>query len=160
MAAVFQRFERDGLHFEYPENWQIEQSEAEDGWAVIVQSPGTAFMLVSVHDQRPSVEELLEASLVALREEYPDLEMETATETIAGYRAPGFDIQFFSMDLTNSCWTRSFRTPRRSVLILCQTNDAELEEVEPIFQTMRETMEVAEKGSGRQTGPTAEEQED
>ena len=136
------RFETQGLAFSYPDNWQIEEAETEQGWSVTVQSPGTAFLLINVQDDRPSVQEVIDTTLAALREDYPELEAEPSSERIAGRTARGHDIQFFSLDLVNTCWTRCFRTADRTILILCQTSDLELETAEPVFRAIRASIEI------------------
>ena len=141
MPAVF---ERNGLRFLYPENWSLEQEATEDGWSVTVQSPTTAFLLLSVYPSRPPVKEMLDTALGALRETAPDLEVEEASETIAKRHAQGHNISFFSLDLTNTCWTRSFRTPMGTVLILCQATDLELEDTEPVLRAMRASLEIVD----------------
>ncbi len=141
MAASY---EREGIRFQYPENWRVETSESAEGWSVAVHSPQTAFMLLTVSRDRPPVEETLETTLSALREDYPDLESEESTERIAQHRAQGRDVQFFSMDLTNSCWLRSFRTSATTILILSQTSDLELELMEPVLRAIRASLEVAD----------------
>ena len=85
---------------------------------------------------------MLDTALSALREDYPDLETEEAVEQIAGYRARGYDVQFFSLDLSNSCWIRSFRTPQQTVLILAQANDLELAETEPVLRAIRASLQL------------------
>lgn len=139
MPAVF---EGGGLRFLYPENWNVEENPSDDGWSVTLQSPGTAFMLINVYPDRPKVQDVLDTTLTALREDYPDLEATAAVEQVAHHRATGHDIQFFSMDLTNTCWTRSFRTPQQTVLILCQTSDVELDVMEPVLRAVQASLEV------------------
>jgi hypothetical protein len=139
MAAIF---ERDGIRFQYPENWLVETTDSADGWSVTLQSPQTAFMMISVNPERPPVKEVLDTTLSALRADYPELEAEAATETIAQHRAQGHDVQFFSMDLTNSCWLRSFRTAHATILILSQANDLELDLMEPVFRAIRASLQV------------------
>jgi hypothetical protein len=137
-------FERDGLHFRYPDNWDVEPADSTDGWSVLLQSPQTAFVLISVHPDRPEVEEVLETALAALREDYPELEAEKVADRVAKRPARGYDIQFFSMDLVNTCWVRSFRTKTQTVLMMFQTNDLELEDVEPVFQAIKASVAVGE----------------
>ena len=135
-------FESQGLRFLYPENWLVEQGETEQGWSVTVQSPGTAFLLVSVDKARPSVQQVLDTALATLRDDYPDLEAEPATERIAGRTARGYDVQFFSLDLVNSCLLRGFRAGDQTLLILCQASDLELEAVEPVLRAIRASLEL------------------
>lgn len=141
MPAVF---EGGGLRFLYPENWRLEEEATEEGWSVTVQSPETAFLVVSIYPARPPVKEVLETALGALRENAPDMEVEDASESIAKHHAVGHDVRFFCLDLTNTCWTRSFRTNEHTVLILCQTNDTELDYAEPVLRAMRASLELIE----------------
>jgi len=141
MAACY---EREGIRFQYPENWRVETTESAEGWSVAVYSPQTAFMLLTVNRDRPPVAGTLETTLSALREDYSDLESDESTEIIAKRRAQGRDVRFFSMDLTNSCWLRSFRTGAGTILILSQTSDLELELMEPVLRAIRASLEVAD----------------
>ena len=125
MAA---RFDDGGIRFQYPENWRLEREENETGWTVSLQSPGTAFMMVCLREDLPTPDQVAEAALDALREEYPELEADDCVDNLAGQPAIGHDIRFISLDLTNTCWTRSFYSAEGTVLVLCQANDLELEE--------------------------------
>ena len=124
-------FADDGLRFQYPEDWLLEREDNETGWTVTVQSPGTAFLLVCLRTDMPAIEEVADAALAALREDYPDLEADDCIGSLAGQAAIGHVIRFFSLDLTNTCWTRSFYSAHGTYLVLWQVNDLELEESEP-----------------------------
>jgi hypothetical protein len=135
-------FEDGGIRFKYPANWQVEREENEAGWTVALQSPDTAFMTISLREDMPSVDQLAETALAALREEYPDLEAEDCVDSLAGQPAVGHDIRFFSFDLTNTCWTRSFYSSRGTVLVLCQVNDLELDTNEPVLWAICASLQV------------------
>jgi hypothetical protein len=139
MAAMF---DDDGIRFQYPENWRLERDESEDGWTVTVQSSETAFLLLSVNAELPSSEDMLAATLAALQAEYKDLEYEDCVDSIAGQPAVGHDIRFISLDLTNTCWTRSFYSAAGTVLVLCQCNDLESEINEPVLRAICASLEV------------------
>jgi hypothetical protein len=49
------------------------------------------------------------------------------------------------MDLTNTCWTRSFYSARGTVLVLCQINDLELDTNEPILRAMCASLELEDE---------------
>ncbi len=118
-------FNRAGITFSYPDNW-VEESEAnENGWTVIIQSPGTAFLSLTVDESLPPMGELADAALDAFKAEYPDLESEPVCETIANRPAVGYDVDFFSLDLTNSCDIRSLSAGIGTILILSQATDSE-----------------------------------
>ena len=138
------QFDEDGIRFRYPENWSLEREDSEEGWTVSVQSPGTAFLMLCLRRDCPTPDSMIESVTSAMREDYPELEVEDRVESVAGQPAVGQDIRFFSLDLTNTCWTRSFYTANGTLLLLCQSNDLELDEAEPVLRAMCASLEVAE----------------
>jgi hypothetical protein len=141
MAA---QFDDGGIRFRYPENWSLEREDSEEGWTVSLQSPGTAFLMLCLRSDMPPPDQMTETALDALRADYPDLEADDCVESLAGQPAVGHDIRFFSLDLTNTCWTRSFYTAQGTVLLLCQTSDLELETTEPVLRAICASLEVEE----------------
>ncbi|MGE3805507.1 MAG: hypothetical protein AB7K24_12600 [Gemmataceae bacterium] len=141
MAAVF---ENTGVRFRYPESWQLEREESDEGWTVYVQSPGTAFAMITLRDDA-TPGELAQIALDALREDYPELEADDCVDSLAGQPAIGHDVQFFSFDLTNTAWIRSFASACGTVLVLCQTSDLELEAHEPILRAICASIELEDE---------------
>jgi hypothetical protein len=135
-------FDDAGIRFRYPANWRLEREKSDCGWTVSVQSPGTAFLTVTLDEDMPSADDMADTALAALRDVYPELEADDCLDSIAGQPAIGHDMRFFSLDLTNTCWTRSFYCARGTVLVLCQTNDLELETNEPVLRAICASMEV------------------
>ena len=107
-----------------------------------LQSPDTAFLMLCLREDMPTTDEMAESALEALREEYPELESQERVEEIAGQPAVGHDIQFFSLDLTNTCWTRSFYSGRGTLLVMAQVNDLELETNEPVLRAICASIQV------------------
>jgi hypothetical protein len=138
-------FQEDGVSFQYPDSWRLEREDTENGWTATLQSPGTAFLTVTLDGNMPETEAMAEAALEALRSEYPTLEASPQIDTLAGQMAIGHDIQFFSFDLTNSCWTRSLYADAGTLLVLCQTSDLELEEYEPVLRAICASLKVEEE---------------
>jgi hypothetical protein len=138
------RFAESGVRFRYPENWRLEREETDTGWTVSVQSPGTAFFMVCYRDDRPTPQEMLGAALEALRDDYPDLEVEDCLDSLAGQPATGHIIRFFSLDLTNTCWTRSFYGSDGTILVLWQVNDLELDTTEAVLRAICTSLQVDE----------------
>jgi hypothetical protein len=135
-------FQEDGVTFSYPASWQLDREETENGWTALVQSPQTAFVVVSYDPNLPTPAEMADTALEALREEYPDLESEPKVESMAGQAAVGHDIRFFSLDLTNTCWVRSFYADAGTVLVMCQCTDIELEQNEPLLRAIGASLRV------------------
>jgi hypothetical protein len=141
MAA---RFDRDGIGLSFPENWKLDLEDSENGWTISLQSPDTAFLLVSLYEDMPESAEVAQTTLDAMRAEYEDLESEEIFETVAGQPAVGHDIRFFSLDLTNTCWVRSFYGANGTVLVFWQTTDMELIKNGPVLDAICASLTVEE----------------
>lgn len=209
MPAVY---EAHGLRFLYPENWQLDEQLGDAVLSISVQSPDTAFWMISLYESQPaatdtaedhlsptdlakrqpqSATDLAEApsatdvaprspdratpregqpaatdvpkeqppatdtaethraatdvadeALAALREDYPELDADPARETIAGQPAVGHNISFVSLDFINTCWTRAFRLPNRTVLILSQANDRELPQAQLVLRAISKSLAI------------------
>jgi hypothetical protein len=137
-------FQADGIRFQYPDNWQLTREDAQTGWTVSVQSPATAFFILTFDEEMPEVGAVAETVLEALRADYPDLEAEPALESLAGQPAMGHDITFFSLDLTNTCHSRCFYSDAGTILLMWQANDLELEAVEPVLKAICASLQVEE----------------
>jgi hypothetical protein len=118
-------YQREGIAFQYPENWELAPEEYESGWTVSVQSPGTAFLTLTLDESMPGAGTLADAALEAIRSEYKQIDVEPVSATVAGLPAVGHDVEFFAFDLTNSCFIRSFTTGRGTVLVIGQATDLE-----------------------------------
>jgi hypothetical protein len=139
---VIGTFDEAGIRFRYPENWKLEREDTEGGWTVSLQSPETAFATIGLYQDGPDVEGVAETALAAMREDYPDLEAEDCVDSLAGRPAIGHDIRFFSLDLTNTCWIRSFYCSRGTIVVMCQVNDLELEKNEPVLRAICASLQV------------------
>ena len=138
------QFQADGVRFQYPDTWRLTREDAETGWTVSVESPETAFFMLTFDDQMPEVGLVAQTVLDALRADYPDLEAEDALESLAGQPALGHDIRFFSLDLTNTCRTRCFYSDYGTILVMWQANDLELDQVEPVLRAMCASLRLDE----------------
>lgn len=141
---MLQRFERDGITFNYEDSWKLEQEDSPSSWTVLLQGPGTAFITLTLDTDMPTQDEVLQAVLDALKPDYPSLEVEPCVETVAGQLAMGQNIDFFALDLTITCTTRCFYSDRGTVLVLCQAADIDMEEAEPVFKAIRASLRVEE----------------
>jgi hypothetical protein len=147
MPAMTAIFDDHGIRFEYPADWEVDVIEDDARATVAVQSPtGLAFTMVTIDADRPTPAELADEALAAMREEYPDLDAVPALETIDGHKAIGHDVEFISLDVPNACVIRSYRTPRRTILVFAQWSDLddeedENEEPETLARALRRSLE-------------------
>jgi hypothetical protein len=139
-----QHYQADGISLDYPDDWKLDREESGDGWTVQLQSAGTAFLTLTCDKSGATAEEIAAAALDALKAEYPTLEVQAKVGNLAGQMAVGHDIQFFSLDLTNTCWTRSIYGAEGVLLLLCQCNDLELEQYEPVLRAICDSLTVEE----------------
>ena len=134
-------YEDHGIRFEYPGEWELEVTDDGPVTTVALQSPGgLAFALVTTDDSRPAPAEVANEALSAMREEYPNLDATPTLETINGHNAVGHDVEFISLDMTNTCAIRCFRTPRRTVLVFGQWSDLD-EDSEDLIRDVRQSLE-------------------
>lgn len=133
---MIESFDRDGVRFKYPANWRpdAESADADGGaWTVVLQSPGTAFLLVSLRPEAATPAELADETLAALTAEYPQLDAEDVVETLAGRPAIGHDVDFLTLDTAVSCRTRCVDTPAGPVLLMGQTGEYDRPTAEAVF---------------------------
>ena len=135
------RFERMGLVFDFPDDWAVELdadggSEVGGSPAVTLLSPGGGFWSVSRHDGDGNARLLAEAVVAQMRSEYQDIDIEAASDTIGGHVLPGFDFNFYCLDLTNTATVRTIQTPGALHVVFCQADDREWDRVSPVFAAM------------------------
>ena len=135
-------YDNSALRFAYPDDWELVETPSDDGLTISLQSPGSMFIFVTLYDRQVPPQRLADEALAAMREEYPDLDACPVSQTIADWPAIGHDVNFFSLDLTNTCWIRAFVSGRRSVLVFAQTNDLDLDGGDQFFRAICESMEL------------------
>lgn len=143
---MIQTFERDGIRFQHPATWVLEVEENDDGgWSVTVQSPETAFMLVSLRTDADNAAQLADQTLETLKADYKELDETNAVENFAGQVAIGHDIDFFTLDTTITCWTRCLQSPNGPVLVMCQVSEYDSERNEPVLRAICTSMTVEDE---------------
>ena len=142
MPALFNKL---GIYFQYPENWSLDQQDALSGErSVTVYSPGGAFWSVAIHPLEDDPGRLASSAVQAMRQVYSELDSEEAWDDVAGREIHGYDLNFYCLDLTNTALVRSFRGDDATYVILCQAEDREFAEIEPVFRAMTTSMVMHE----------------
>lgn len=130
-------FDQPGLCFAYPDNWRIEPADQTDGLrSVTVTAPGTAYWSVAIYPADSGPASLLQAAVAAMREEYPELEVEEVCVPYAGREMHGCDMRFHYLDLTNTASVRWFRERARLYLLMWQAEDREYDALSEVFEAM------------------------
>lgn len=134
-------YEDHGIRFQYPADWEMEVTDDGPVTTVSIQSPsGLAFAIVTMDETCPAPAEVADEALEAMREEYPTLDASPALETIANHGAAGHDVEFLSLDMTNSCEIRCFRTPRRTIFLFGQWSDLDSAENAAYFGDVKRSL--------------------
>ncbi|MBX3411155.1 MAG: hypothetical protein KF708_00445 [Pirellulales bacterium] len=130
-------FDRDGLHFQYPENWSVEEDDAAEGARTVsVNSPTGAFWQISIYPRGENPQRLLDTAVAAMREIYDSLETEEVHEQLGGRETTGYDLNFYCLDLTNTAVLRCWQTPIATYLLFYQAEDREYANVEAVFRAI------------------------
>jgi hypothetical protein len=138
-------FNRGGVHFQYPSDWTIEREEDGGAWSATVQSPGTAFAVLTLQPDAETPFTLAEQTLAALKAEYTGLEADEAVEPVAGLPAVGHDIEFLTLDTTTSAFTRCIDTLDGPLLLMAQTGGYDRAEHWPVLIAIKESLVVDEE---------------
>lgn len=126
-----------GIQFDYPDNWELEQFDDDaGGGAAVVSSPETAFWQISRHPAHTELEPLFDEALAALRSEYDHIEAFPASQNIDGREISGYDVNFYCLDLTNTCCLRAVQAEQATYLIIYQAEDRELAGLALVFEAM------------------------
>ena len=134
MPAVFEKF---GVRFLYPENWSITDID-DDSWprSVTLQSNDTGFWSLHVYPPLDQAKPVVDELVSAIRDEFSDLEVLPAEETLDDTPAAGVDIAFFYLDLLVEAKIRYVQTPSNTLVWHYQAESREFEQVEPVFQAI------------------------
>ena len=139
-------FSRDGVTFNYPEEWALDEDVTIEGWTATVQSPGTAFLLISLRPDADDPAQVADQTLEALKGDYPELDATDVTETIAGRLAIGYDVDFVALDATVACRIRALDADTGPLLILTQSGEMDRAKHEPALKAMVSSLEITEEG--------------
>lgn len=129
-------FTRDGVSVGYPVDWKLDLDDSGSGWTVTLDSPGTAFAVVSLRPDADGAGVVAAETLATLRAEYPDLDVEEVTDTLAGSPAVGHDLDVMTLDSTASIWTRAADTTAGPLLVLLQVSDYDRDQYEPALRAV------------------------
>jgi hypothetical protein len=137
-------FERDGILFRYPENWSCEtQDDPESGgWTVMVTSPETAFLMVSLQPDASDAGDLADQTLDSLRSDYKELDAEDVMETICGLPAIGSNVDFLTVDTPTVCRVRALDTFAGPLLLLAQVSEYDRPQNDPVLLAIVKSLDV------------------
>ncbi|MFM8272568.1 MAG: hypothetical protein ACKODX_09570 [Gemmata sp.] len=137
-------FERERIAIRYPDTWTVEEAEDAEtgGWTVAVQSPETAFFMMSLQPEARDPGDLADQSLDALKAEYAELDSEEVVEPICGQPAVGFNADFLTVDTATTCRVRCLDTFAGPLVLLAQVSDYDRERNDPVLLAIVNSLNV------------------
>ena len=133
MTAIY---ERSGVSFQYPENWQLDENRSEEATDVLVRSPGGAIWSLSMFPRACDPAEVAGESLRAMQAEYPELESELVEDTLTDVGLIGFDIDFICLDFIVTVSLRAFRLGDHTLCVTAQAESRDFDSLAEVFRAM------------------------
>ncbi len=130
-------FKGMGISFLYPDNWDLDEEEADSGrGSVTIYSPSGAFLSIGIYPRLIDPMGLAREAVDGILEEYSKADVEEAQQTISGRDLVGFDLNFFCMDLTSTAKVRCLRTDAATYAVFCQAEDSDFERLARVFEAV------------------------
>ena len=125
-----------GMKFDYPAGWLVTEEHSGEDLTLTAADEGVALWSVTLMPGRPDPKKVLKMALRAFEDEYNEVDIEEVKDVFSGHPAEGIDIDFESLELLNVASLRAFVTEDSTFLIMYQTTDDELNELEGVFEAM------------------------
>jgi hypothetical protein len=137
---MIRTYDKHGLKFQYPENWKLEEETVEDDSpSVSLYSPEGAFWSVTIYaDVDPA--SASEQALESMRVEYPDLDVDAVTESIAGQELVGYEMSFVCLDMVNTARVLCYGDDRSTYVLMYQAEDRDYTKLADVFSAVTTSM--------------------
>ena len=130
-------FEKNGLRFLYPDSWTLtEYSEAKEFHEVSLESPEGSIWSVSVFPADTRPKQLIQSCLEALQDQYDDLESSDFEGDYNGFKASGFDADFYCLDFLVTAQSRTLKHNGKTFSFFCQAESREFEKNQDVFDAI------------------------
>jgi hypothetical protein len=136
-------YEGHGISFRYPAGWELTEQVDDEATSITVASPETSFWSISLFQDAPSPQQVLNSAVEAFQEEYAEADVYASTARIGKRVGLARDVDFVCFELINSAFLRAFQTERFTVLVLYQGFDGELETTRPLLEAVSASLAFA-----------------
>lgn len=127
-------YDRQGVHFVYPENWKLSENRDADGFLeVSLESPTGCIWSASLFPAQSDSEELLQSTAGALGEQYDELEITHFEGNVGDFPSNGFNADFYCLDFLVTAQARVFQAANHTIHVFCQAESREFEELRDVF---------------------------
>jgi hypothetical protein len=133
MPSTFNDF---GVHFLYPDNWSILSCDSDESSdTVTLEMPNGGFFSVTNYSEPQAIDELLSKFAFAMREEYPQAEIEEIVTTPHGNEAT-LDLSFYYLDLLIVARVTAMTLGEQTVVVQVQAESRDFDAGELVFAAM------------------------
>jgi hypothetical protein len=136
-------FDAHGVRFHYPDDWSLSHDHDGGSLNVNLQTPGTAFWSLTLLEDRPPVEDVLNAAIAAYEEEYPQVDVYRHETSLAETPTASCDLDFVYLDLVNSAALRSILTEDFTALVVFQGEGREFDQRQDEFHAVMASLQYA-----------------
>ena len=103
IEASLVQFQNHGVHFCYPDVWQLEEVGSDDDDILItVSGDGTCFWSIHILSNSPPPPQVIESCVAAFTDEYEDADATVSERLLAEMPAYARDVEFSCYDLMNT----------------------------------------------------------
>lgn len=132
--TMVRNYDHHGLSFQFPENWKLDEETVEDGSpSVWLYPPGGGFWSVTMYGSDVDAQWATQQTLDTMRGEYPDLDVDSRVETIAGQKLAGYEMNFVCLDMVNTARVLCLEDDRGTLVILEQAEDQDWENLADVY---------------------------
>ena len=135
------KYDRDGIAFQYPENWQVEE-EPRTGFprTISLTAADGAFWSASFYLPDQPLRELQHQCIETIEQEYEDVEIDDIEFDLGEETILATDLQFYCLDFLVHSRVIVTQIGRYHVLINWQAEDRDFDKLEVVFKAITFSM--------------------
>lgn len=133
-------YQKHGVCFRYPGAWEVDESGDVEAITVTLSTAQTGFWSITIMPDRPRPEDVMETSVSAFAENYPEMDRYSTTGKLGGHPYLKEELEFVCHDLISTAELLAIRTGRVTILIMCQYYDQEEADLKPLFAAVTNSL--------------------
>ena len=137
-------YQQHGVSFRYPQGWELTEESSDSHRTITLQTAGASFWTLSLFEDRPDPETIVESIARAFHDEYESVDVYPVPATTNPQPAAAADLDFIYLDTVTSVAVRAFQTADLSAVVMFQGTDQELEQLRPQFDAVTESLTFGE----------------
>ena len=135
------KYDRDGITFQYPENWSLEE-EPKTGFprTISITAADGAFWAATLYLSDQPLKQLQHQYIETLEQEYDDVEIDDVEFPLGDETILATDLQFYCLDFLVHSRLIVTELGTHHVLIAWQAEDRDFDKLEAVFKAITFSM--------------------